>query len=125
MSFIKFRILKDYGKWNYLSPEQNQIVALTSEVNTLKDHNLKLANQTKYPKSKGPRGKPKGVGNRRSPARRQIMRRSGPGRKSHLRRGGGGQSKQMTGFDKEHHWFEDHQAWVVHTPASYTVRIVQ
>jgi hypothetical protein len=59
MSLIKFQILKDSGKWNSLSPEQEQIVALTSEVTTLKDHNLKLANQSKTPNNKGPGGKTK------------------------------------------------------------------
>jgi hypothetical protein len=33
------------------------------------------------------------------------------------------QAKQIPDFDKIHHWCEDHQAWVVHTPASCTVRI--
>jgi hypothetical protein len=32
MYLIKFQILKDSGKWNSLSPEQEKIVALTSEV---------------------------------------------------------------------------------------------
>jgi hypothetical protein len=36
MSLIKFQILKDSGKWNSLSPEQEQIVAITSEVTHLK-----------------------------------------------------------------------------------------
>jgi hypothetical protein len=35
------------------------------------------------------------------------------------------QSKQMPNFDKVHHLCEDHQAWVVHTPASCTVRIAR
>jgi hypothetical protein len=30
MSLIEFQILKDYGKWNSLSPEQEHTVALTS-----------------------------------------------------------------------------------------------
>jgi hypothetical protein len=47
MSLIKFHILKDSGRWNSLSPEQEKIVALTSEVTHLKDHNLKLANNAK------------------------------------------------------------------------------
>jgi hypothetical protein len=38
---------------------------------------------------------------------------------------GGTQSKQMPDFDKIHHWCEDHQAWVVHTPASCTVIIAR
>jgi hypothetical protein len=32
-------------------------------------------------------------------------------------------SKQMPDFDQIHRWCEDHQAWVVHTPASCTLCI--
>jgi hypothetical protein len=35
------------------------------------------------------------------------------------------QSKQMPDFDKIHHWCENHQTWVVHTPESCTVRIAR
>jgi hypothetical protein len=48
MSLIKFQILKDSGNWNSLSPEQDQSMALTSKVNTLKDPNLKLANSVRF-----------------------------------------------------------------------------
>jgi hypothetical protein len=79
-------------------------------VATLKDHNLKLAKQTKYPKCKGPGGKPKGGVKLRSPERRQLMTRSGPGRELHPQKEDP-QSKQMPGFEKEKHkhWCEDHQ----------------
>jgi hypothetical protein len=65
MSLIKFQILKDSGEWNYLSPEQEQIVALTSEVTNLKDHNLKLTNNDKPTKANDYGGKPKGTGKRK------------------------------------------------------------
>jgi hypothetical protein len=42
MPLIKFQILKESGKWNSLYPEQEKIVALTSEVTHLKDNNVKL-----------------------------------------------------------------------------------
>jgi hypothetical protein len=51
MSLIKFQILKDSGKWYSLSPEQEQVVALTSELAHLKDNNLKLANNSKPSKT--------------------------------------------------------------------------
>jgi hypothetical protein len=70
MSLIKFQILKDSGNCNSLSPEQDQIVALTSEVTTLKDHNLKLTNQSKTPKNKGPGGKTKGGENDKKPSKK-------------------------------------------------------
>jgi hypothetical protein len=67
MSLIKFKILKDSGKWNSLSPEQEQIVALTSEVTTLKDCKFKLANDPKPPKNKTCGEKAKGAGKRKKP----------------------------------------------------------
>jgi hypothetical protein len=63
MSLIKLYILKDAGKCNFLSPEQEQIVALASEVTHLKDHNLKLASNAKPTKIKNSGDKPKQSGN--------------------------------------------------------------
>ena len=39
----KFKILKKDNKWNSMSPEQEQITALASIVEKLKDNNLKLS----------------------------------------------------------------------------------
>jgi hypothetical protein len=52
MSLIKFHILKDYGKWNSLSPEKEQIVAIISEVTYIKGYKLKLSNNVKPTKGK-------------------------------------------------------------------------
>jgi hypothetical protein len=86
MSLIKFQILKDSGKLNSLSPEQEQIMALASEVTTLKDQNVKLENSVKSSKNKNSLDKPKGTGKGKNTARRQLMKRSGLGRKFHPRR---------------------------------------
>jgi hypothetical protein len=124
MSLIKFQILKDSGKWNSLSPEQEQIVALTSEVTHLKDHNLKLANNAKPNKTKSSGGKPKQTGKGKKPSKKSTDEEKWAWKKIPPKEGGP-QSKQMPDFDKIHHWCEDHQAWVVHTPASCTVRIAR
>ena len=42
-NFNKFEILWKYNKWNSMSPEQEQIIALASFVEKLKDNNLKLS----------------------------------------------------------------------------------
>jgi hypothetical protein len=86
MSLIKFQIVKDSGKWNSLSPEQEHIVALTSEVTALKDHNLKLTNDSKAPKNKKYGEKAKGAGKGKTPIKRQHTRRSGSVRISQSRR---------------------------------------
>jgi hypothetical protein len=121
VSLIKFQTRKDSGKWNSLSPEQEQIVALTSEVTYLKDHNLKLANNAKPVKSKNSGEKPKKSGKGKKPSKKSTDEekwalKKVPPKEGELK------SKQMPDFDNIHHWCEYHQAWVVHTPASCTVR---
>jgi hypothetical protein len=123
-SLIKFQILKDSGKWNSLSPEQDQIVALTSEVTYLKDHNLKLANNAKPSKTKSSGEKPKQTGKGKKPSKKYADEEKWAGKKIPPKEGEP-QSKQMPDFDKIHHWCEDHQVWVVHTPASCTVIIAR
>eukprot|EP00957_Ditylum_brightwellii_P057887 4388907-Ditylum_brightwellii.AAC.1 len=51
---IKYKVLKQQGTWNALSPEQEQLVALNSNIEKLKDDNLKLKRnfKKKDPKSK-------------------------------------------------------------------------
>jgi hypothetical protein len=70
MSLIKFQIHKDSVNCNYMSPGQEQIVALAYEVTTLKDHNLKLANIDKSPKNKNSVDKPKGTGKVKKPSKK-------------------------------------------------------
>jgi hypothetical protein len=120
MSLIKFQIIKDSGKWNYISPEQEQIVALTSEVTHLKDHNLKLANNAKPTKIKNYGDKPKKSGKGKKPSKKAAGEEKWDWKKVPPKEGEP-QSKQMPDFDKIHHWCEDHQAWAVHAPSSYTV----
>eukprot|EP00957_Ditylum_brightwellii_P000442 34246-Ditylum_brightwellii.AAC.1 len=44
---MKYEILKQQGTWNTMSPEQEQIVALTHTTKNIKDDNLKLSQQVK------------------------------------------------------------------------------
>jgi hypothetical protein len=122
VSLIKFHIQKDSGKWNSLSLEQEQIVALASEVTHLNDHNLKLANNAKPIKSKNSKEKPKQYGKGKKPRNKSADEEKWDWKKVPPKEGEP-QSKQMPYFDKINHLCGDHQAWVVHTPASCTVRI--
>jgi hypothetical protein len=122
MSLIKFQNLKDSGKCNSLSPEQEHIVALTSEVTHLKDHNLKLSNNAKPRKTKSSGEKPKQTGKGKKPSKKSADEEKWAWKKISPKEGEP-QSNQMPDFYKIHHWCEDHQAWVVHTPVSCTVRI--
>jgi predicted DNA binding CopG/RHH family protein len=83
-------------------------VALTSEVTHLKDHNLKLLNNAKPIKSKNSGDTPK---------------KSGKGKKPSKKSADEEKWAKIPDFDKIHHCCEYHQACVVHTPASCTVRI--
>jgi hypothetical protein len=124
MSLIKFQILKYSGKWNSPSPEQEQIVALTSEVTNLKDHNLKFSNNAKPSKTKSSREKLKPNVKGKKPSKKFADEEKWAWKKIPPKEGEP-QSKQMPDFDKVHHWCEDHQAWVVHTPACCTVMIAR
>jgi hypothetical protein len=72
VSLIKFQILKDSGKWKFLSPEQEQIVALTSEVTHLKEHNMKLEKNSKPSKTKSSGEKPKQTGKGKKPSKKST-----------------------------------------------------
>jgi hypothetical protein len=124
MSLLKFQIIKDSGKWNSISPEQEQIVALASEVTHLKDHNLKLTKNSKPIKSKNSWEKPKQYGKGKKPSKKSADEEKWAWKKVPPKEGEP-QYKQMPDFDKIYHWCEDQQAWVVHTPASCTVRIAR
>jgi hypothetical protein len=97
-------------------------VALTSEVTHLKDHNLKFSNNAKPSKTKIFKDKPKPNGKGKKPSKKSADEEKWAWKKIPPMEGEP-QSKQMPDFDKVHHWCEDHQAWIVHTPASCTVRI--
>jgi hypothetical protein len=124
MSLIKFQILKDSGKWNSLTPEQEQIVALTSDVTHLKDRNLKLSNNAKPSKTKSSRERPKPNGRGKKPSKKSADEEKWAWKKIPPREGEP-QSKQMPDFDKDHKCCEYHHVWVIHTPASCTVRIAR
>ena len=60
----KFKILRKNNKWNSVSPKQEQIIALASVIEKLKDGNIKLSKSFKTsPPGKGKikiKGKGKG-----------------------------------------------------------------
>jgi hypothetical protein len=81
-----------------------------------------LANNVKPVKSKNSGEKPKQSGKGNKSSKKSRDEEKGAWKKVPPKEGEP-QSKQMSDFDKIHHWCEDHQVWVVHTPASLTVRI--
>jgi hypothetical protein len=93
-------------------------------VTHLKDHNLKLANNAKPVKSKNSGDKPKQSGKGKKPRKKSTDEEKWAWNKVPPKEGEP-QSKHMPDFEKIHHLCEDHQAWVVHTPASCTVGIAR
>ena len=71
----KFEILRKYNKWNTMSPDQEQIVALASVVEKLKEKILKLSKSfNTLPPGKGKgKGKRKGKGKGKKPAGKQSQ----------------------------------------------------
>ena len=71
----KFEILRKYNKWNTMSPDQEQIVALASVVEKLKENNINLSKSFKTlppGKAKG-KGRIKGKGKGKKPAGKQSQ----------------------------------------------------
>jgi hypothetical protein len=46
-NIIKYHSLQEEGVWNAMSPDQERLVALSSEVYQIKEHNIKLTKNLK------------------------------------------------------------------------------
>jgi hypothetical protein len=101
------------GVWNMMSPDQERLVALLSEVNMLKDRKLKLSKDTqggkkgKKPEDKGKFKRAPKPNKKKSDEDKWVWKKVPP-------QAGEPKIKRMPGFDKDHHWCDDHQAWTVH-----------
>jgi hypothetical protein len=89
MSLIKFQTLKDSGKLNSLSPEQEQIAALNYEVTSLKDRNLKLTKDTKGGNKNKPGDKPKVPPKSKKPTKKAVDEENWAWKKVPPKEGGG------------------------------------
>ena len=71
----KFKILRNYNKWNTMSPDQEHIVALSYVVEKLKEKNLKLSKifNTLPPEKGNVKGKVKGKGQGKKPTGEQSQ----------------------------------------------------
>jgi hypothetical protein len=112
VALAKSQSLIEYGVWNMMSPDQERLVALLSEVNMLKDHNLKLSKYTqgaikgKNPEYKGKFKKAPKPSKKKSDEDKWAWKKVPP-------QAGDPNTKRMPGFDKDHHWCDDHQAWIL------------
>jgi hypothetical protein len=111
VALAKSQSLIESGVWSMMSPDQERLVALLSEVNMLKDRKLKLSKDTQG----GKKGKKPEDKFKRSP--KPSKKKSDEDTwawKKVPPQAGEPKTKRMPGFDKDHHWCDDHQAWTVH-----------
>jgi hypothetical protein len=121
VALAKYHSLIESGMWNTMSPDQERLVSLLSEVNMLKDRNLKLSKDTqegikgKKPEDKGKFKKAPTPSKKKSDEDKWPWKKVPP-------QAGDPKTKSMPGFDKDHQWCDDHQAWTVHLPDDCKLR---
>jgi hypothetical protein len=113
VALAKSQSLIESGVWNMISPDQERLVALLSEVNMLKDRKLKLYKDTQGGK-KGKKPEDKGKFKRTPKPSKNKSDEDKWAWKKVPPQTGEPKTKCMPGFDKDHHWCDDHQAWTVH-----------
>jgi hypothetical protein len=113
VALAKSQSLIESGVWNMMSPDQERLVALLSEVNMLKDRKLKLSKDTQGSK-KGKKPEDKGKCKRTPKPSKKKSNEDKWAWKKVPPQTGEPKTKRMPGFDKDHHWCDDHQAWTVH-----------
>jgi hypothetical protein len=110
MAKRKFDFLKTKGKWGAKSPDDEKIVAMAAQINSLKGQ-LKLD-----PKLSAIAGEGKMA--RRTRQTRGNRRKMRHGKRNRPRRGKAGESKTGKQVGKyTFNWCKHHMAWTVHKPA--------
>jgi hypothetical protein len=113
VALAKSQSLIESGVWNMMSPDQERLVALLYEVNMLKDRKLKLSKDTQGCK-KGNKPEDKGKFKRTPKPSKKKSDEDKWAWKKVPPQTGEPKNKRIPGFEKDHHWCDDHQAWAVH-----------
>ena len=102
----KFKTKKQDNEWNAPSEEQEQIIALRAQVETLQKYKIKtkIEQTTKPEKSE----KNKAGFNQKKPFRKPKWMLMSP-------KEGGSHEKTVNG--RKYHWCPKHEAWVCHLPS--------
>jgi hypothetical protein len=107
VALAKSQYLIESGVWNMMSPDQEILVALLSELKRLKDRKLKLSKDTqggrkrKKPEDKEKFKKGLKPSKKKSDEDKWAWKKVPP-------QAGEPKTKRMPGFDKDHHWYDDH-----------------
>jgi hypothetical protein len=123
MATTKFNLLRQEGKWGAKSPEQQQLIALSAEMEKLRGE-LKLAGKAKIidshkPKDKekfkkkkdGDKGKTKNKKITKDKQKQKIVE------EWKKKPAAPGESKTKVVEGKTYYWCNHHMSWVLHPPA--------
>jgi hypothetical protein len=105
-AIVKFRTLKQKGRWNAPSPQEERIIALTAQVEAFKKNSCKL-DKGKTTAKDGTGGKKPGKPKRDRDAK-FAWKKVPPN-------GDQAQEKKVDG--KTYHWCPVHLAWTIHKPS--------
>jgi hypothetical protein len=128
LALNKFTNLTRSKQWGALSPEQEKIVALTAEVKTIKDTNLKLSkaiiqasnkggsNKTNKGTSKGKGREKKGKGKKPKIDKKHEWKTIPP-KDDDPKKEVNGHTYHFKAVDgRTYYWCQYHTAWVLHEP---------
>jgi len=108
LALNKYDTLTKQDKWNAKSAEQKQIVALTAEMNKIKDVNLRLAQSIKSKRANTTDGtRSQGNSTTSNQKQNEAWKKVAP-------KAGEPLTKQRN--NKTYHWCDEHPAWVIHHP---------
>jgi hypothetical protein len=119
LALNKYEILTRQDIWNAKSAEEEKIIALSAELQKIKDTNLKLAKAIKFG------GKSQGKANKGATQQQQQGKGKSKGKQKSKNNDKwawkkippkDGESNMKTVNNTIYHWCKYHQAWVVHTP---------
>jgi hypothetical protein len=121
VDLAKSQSLIELGLWNMMSPDQERLVALLSEVNMMKDRNINLSKDTQGGRE-GKKHEGKGKFKKSpKPSKKKYDEDKWAWEKVPTQ-SVEPKTKRMPGFGKDHHWCDDNQAWTVHIPEDCELR---
>ena len=126
LTLNKYTNLTHNKQWGALLPDQEKIVALTAEVKTIKDNNLKLykiLNSNKESSNKSSKGKSKDKCNKKGKSKKlkiadKYKWKTVPPKDNDLTKDVKGHSYHFKKVldNKKYYWCQYHAAWVMHEP---------
>jgi hypothetical protein len=120
LALNKYENLVTEGRWKALTPEQEQLMALSATVDHLKDENLRLSQSLihKQKSKQQEEGKNNNHKHSQSQKNRQRQKQDEAWKKKPPK---DDEPTTKEVYNKTWHWCPDHLAWTKHTPAECTL----